>query len=75
MDSQSCTCRDCGNPLDIIQQAKSARQGGGFFELVTCWNRACLLHGMTRALEDYPLIPDEILEMYRDMNRVNQAGV
>lgn len=72
--NSSCNCRDCGKPLDVIQQAKSPRQGGGFFELVTCWNEDCLLHGMTRALEDYPNIPNEILDMYRAMNR-GQAGV
>lgn len=37
-------CRDCGKPLDSIQQQ---RFSGGYITLWTCWEKTCLLNGVT----------------------------
>jgi hypothetical protein len=68
---QSCTCRDCGMPLDTQRQADGK---GGFYIIVTCWNPRCLLRTVTRSLTTYSSLTDSELEAYREMNRSQQAA-
>lgn len=68
-----CNCRDCGSQLDLVEQARSPRVGG-YMQLVTCWNKACLLYGVTREINTYLEMSEADLESYREMNRKNQAN-
>lgn len=62
-----CKCVDCGQPMDVKPQADGK---GGYYLLVTCWNRKCLLQGVTRSFVSYKNLTVEELESYRVMNRL-----
>src|SRR5689334_18043841 len=60
-------CRDCGQPLTVIQQETL---DGGYYVQVTCWQPNCLLHGFTLSLDHYQNLRQSELEAYRQMNSI-----
>ena len=62
-------CRDCGQILTLIQQPAF---DGGYIPLVTCWQRECLLYGVTLSINQYKILTEVDLEAYREMNRVSR---
>jgi hypothetical protein len=60
-------CRDCGQPLAVIQQEEV---DGSYLIQVTCWQSHCLLRGFTFSLDHYKLLNHAQLEAYRQMNRI-----
>jgi len=63
-------CRDCGEAMELISQP---RFNGGVIELVTCWEKDCLLHGVTLSVDQYNSLSEQELESYREVNR-QRAG-
>ena len=72
MNLQSCSCRDCQNPLNVYPQALS---GGRFVILAECKTPGCDLKDVTLSLEQLQQMDEETAESYRAMNRQNKAGV
>jgi len=62
-------CRECGQTMSVIQQPSAS---GGYIPLVTCWQRSCLLYGVTLSVDQYNSLTEEQLEAYRDMNRISR---
>lgn len=44
-------CRQCNHVMQTDAQEKPR---GGFFPIVTCWNKSCDLHGVTASANNYP---------------------
>jgi len=63
-------CRECGQTMAVIQQPSAS---GGYIPLVTCWQRSCLLYGVTLSVDQYNNLTEEHLDAYREMNRVSRA--
>lgn len=66
----NCLCHDCKQPMDVQPQADGR---GGYYLLVTCWNRNCLLFSVTRSLVSYSNLTECDFESYRQMNRARMA--
>ena len=62
-------CRDCAQQLSVIQQPAF---DGGYIPLLTCWDKSCLLYGVTLSVNQYARLTEADLEAYREMNRVSR---
>jgi hypothetical protein len=63
-------CVECGQPMSLIQQPNA---DGGYIPLITCWQKSCLMYGVTLSINQYHRLTEEDLEAYREMNRVSRA--
>ena len=62
-------CYECSQQLSVIQQPAF---DGGYIPLVTCWQKSCLLYGVTLSVNQYGRLTEDDLEAYREMNRVSR---
>lgn len=60
-------CIDCGVPLDVIMQPAFS---GDAIELITCWQKNCLLYAVTLSVGQYARLKECDFEAYRQMNRL-----
>ena len=59
-------CKECGQPMTLIQQPNA---DGGYIPLITCWQKSCLLYGVTLSVNQYHRLTEVDFEAYREMNR------